>query len=124
MSSQSENQKDNPFDIYETHQDLSAVTQEIRTDRGRKNFTLVMVILVVLLVCLLLSTGIYAAFILPERREARQQQLIQINASNTLTSAAATLAEEIRQEQARQTAFPNTPDWLDLQTTPTPGVQP
>lgn len=115
---------DNPFDIYETHDDLSAHTQEISTRRGKQNFTIIMVILVMIISCLLTGIGIYSIFILPERRDARQQELIEINASNTLTSAAATLAEEIRLELIRLTASPIPQGIFETSTAPTPTVQP
>lgn len=116
--------KDNPFDIYESHADLSAHTQEISTRRGKKTFTIIMVILVIIMLCLLAGICIYSVFILPERREARQQELIEINASNTLTSAAATLAEEIRLEVIRLTASPMPLEILETLAAPTPTVQP
>ena len=116
--------KDNPFDIYESHDDLSAHTQEISTRRGKKTFTIIMVILVIIMLCLLAGICIYSVFILPERREARQQELIEINASNTLTSSAATLAEEIRQELIRLTASPMPQNILETLAVPTPTVQP
>lgn len=116
--------KDNPFDIYESHVDLSAHTQEISTRRGKKTFTIIMVILVIIMLCLLAGICIYSVFILPERREARQQELIEINASNTLTSAAATLAEEIRLEIMRLTASPMPPQIFETLASPTLTVQP
>jgi len=116
--------KDNPFDIYETHDDFSALTQEINTRRGKKTFTIIMVILAIIMVCLLAGIGSYSIFILPERREARQQELIEINASNTLTSAAATLAEEIRLELIRLTASPLPQGIVETFVAPTPTAQP